>query len=95
MTKTALQKRLIAALDKDNSVLIDRSTLSTAKGYSEAYMLELGLRKSDLKKLETLGLAIRGISVFTGPMRQKVTQTAWVLLAEGSTNEKRETNEVN
>lgn len=78
MTKNALEKRLKSALDKDNSILINRKDLATAKGFSEKYLNELGLRKADLKKLETIGGAIRGISKYA----DGTSRTAWILLGD-------------
>lgn len=84
MTKSALTRRLKQALDADNSIVIDPKDLKDAKGFKQDYLLSLGLRKSDLKKLESMGQAKRGVAHFQiGPkaMPYRFSHLVWVLLA--------------
>jgi hypothetical protein len=46
------------------------------RGYRESYMLELGLSKADLKKLERAGMAYRGYSTGAGQPHK----VAWALI---------------
>lgn len=60
MTKNSLQRRLDQAINNDNTILVTREDLGTVQGFPLEHFLYLGLRKSDLKKLESQGKAIRG-----------------------------------
>lgn len=58
--KTALFKRVQAALEKDMHIVVPRDQVQKSLGYSLKHFEELGLSKTDLKQLESQNLAQRG-----------------------------------
>lgn len=73
MTNSALQKRVNAALKEDEAlrskdakhgILVHRDDIAKSRPFSLTYMESVGLRKSDLKKLVSANLAIRGLAKF-------------------------------
>lgn len=61
MTNSALQRRINKALTEDNTILVHRSSIMKERPHALEYMEYLGLRKADLRKLESAGLAVRGL----------------------------------
>ena len=57
---STLKERFNKALEQDNSTVCERKDLANQSGWGYGYFEYLGMRKSDLKKLERMGLAIRG-----------------------------------
>lgn len=71
-----LKERVLEALSKDPTIVVGKSKLEQATGFSEAYMNSLGLEKRDLKKLANKGLALKGYA------KRKTGHTPmWVLVA--------------
>lgn len=73
MTNSALQKRVNAALKEDETlrskhskhgILVHIDDVAKSKPFSLEYMESVGLRKSDLKKLVSANLAVRGLAKF-------------------------------
>lgn len=76
MTNTALQRRVNQALVNDEyirikagnetsqGILVNRRDIAKSKPFSLEYMESIGLRKADLKKLVSAGLAIRGLAKY-------------------------------
>lgn len=62
MTNRALKRRLINALNEDNTILVSSADLSKSSGFKLDHFQYLGLRESDLKRLESFGMARRGYS---------------------------------
>lgn len=52
--------RLTAACDANPAIVTPKSRLQEATGFTEAYLLSLGLTKGDLLRLERAGMLIRG-----------------------------------
>lgn len=77
MTNSALQKRVNNALNIDNSILVHRDDIMKEKPHTLEYMEYLGLRKADLKKLESAGLAVRGLCTV-----KKELKTGWMLITD-------------
>lgn len=76
-------KRLQAALEQDNSIVLGPEELKEAVGFTEAYLEMLGLTKADLKRLETCGFAKRGyLPRMTRRGKNTGHQVRWVLLAQ-------------
>lgn len=57
---SGLKQRIETALKQDSGILVEVSKIAEAEGVTLEYMEELGIRKSDLKKLETNNMALRG-----------------------------------
>lgn len=55
-----LFEKLKAAIEADPEVIVPKDKLGESEGYNLAYWDVLGLSKTDMKKLERKGLAIRG-----------------------------------
>ena len=55
-----LEEKLSSALLLDPDIIIDRSEYQEYTGSTERYLVSLGLTRSDLKKLERVGRAVRG-----------------------------------
>lgn len=55
-----LFEKVKAAIEADPKVIIPKDKLSETTGYPLSYWDILGLSKTDMKKLERKGLAIRG-----------------------------------
>lgn len=53
-------QRVMDAVKKDPSIVCDRSKVTVEVGRSLEHLESLGVRKSDLKRLERQGLAVRG-----------------------------------
>lgn len=73
MTNTALQRRVNQALvndeykrapDQTQGILVHRKAIAKSKFFSLEYMESIGLKKADLKKLVSAGLAIRGLAKY-------------------------------
>lgn len=72
MTNTALQRRVNQALTNDEytrikagqGILVNRKDIAKSKPFSLEYMESIGLKKADLKKLVSAGLAIRGLAKY-------------------------------
>lgn len=76
MTNTALQRRVNQALLNDEytrikagnetvqGILVNRKDIAKSKPFSLEYMESIGLKKADLKKLVSAGLAIRGLAKY-------------------------------
>lgn len=73
MTNSALQKRVNLALKQDETlrskdakhgILVHIDDVAKSKPFSLTYMESLGLRKSDLKKLVSANLAVRGLAKY-------------------------------
>lgn len=58
--RDAFAKRVDAAVAKDPSIMTTREGLNEASGNTEEYLEGLGIRKSDLRRLESWDLAKRG-----------------------------------
>lgn len=80
MSKSALHKRVFKAINEDNTIVVDIEDVEGHRGFTEQYMLDLGLRRYDLKQLHKNGLALRGKDV-------KGT-TMWVLIGRTDIEEK-------
>jgi|SRR6185437_472317 len=87
MTNTALQKRVNAALAEDEAlrsekathgILVHRNDIAKARPFSLEYMESLGLKKADLKKLKSAGLAYNGLALFN----DKKYHSAWILVTD-------------
>lgn len=52
-------KNLISAYEKDPTILTDRGKVNETLGSDPRWLLELGLSKNDLIRLERLGLAYK------------------------------------
>ncbi len=52
--------RLEAALKANNKLTTFRDQVANSPGFPEAYLLNMGLTKSDLLRLERSGMALRG-----------------------------------
>lgn len=52
--------RLKLACLQDNSIVVSSKDLGNSEGFPESYLVDLGLTKADLKRLETCGFAKRG-----------------------------------
>jgi hypothetical protein len=85
-------ERLKAAIVKDPSVIADPKTINNHEGSTLAHMESLGLKKTDLKRLERYGFAIRGYTpnyweykdtegTLKGISRGPGMEVRWVLLA--------------
>lgn len=72
MSKSALHNRVFKAINEDNTIVVDINDVESHKGFTEAYMEQLGLRRYDLKQLWKNGLALRGKDI--------KGKTMWVLL---------------
>lgn len=78
---STFKDRVKEALHEDSSIAVTKGELSQTQGFSTEYLGILGLKQSDLKKLERKGLAVRGYlkvskgSIFKGSEYQK----RWVL----------------
>lgn len=57
-----LLEKVKNALQADPNISVTIGELLTNPGFEESYLSLLGLDRSDLKKLERMGLAIRGYS---------------------------------
>jgi hypothetical protein len=55
-----LRERVAKALEQDNTLVVDRKDAHKCPGFTTQYMEYLGIKKSDLKRLERAGLALRG-----------------------------------
>lgn len=53
-------ERIQLAIGQNPSILVHRKDLYSSEGFSEDYLVSLGLTRSDLKRLERGGLAVRG-----------------------------------
>ncbi len=95
-----MNKRLVQvvkdALANDNTIVVPSNRIEGAKGFTEAHMEYIGLKRNDLKKLERHGLALRGYGthVTQSKLGRQVakTQTMWILVGaaipeEGTKNE--------
>jgi hypothetical protein len=60
MSRLGLRDRLNLALGQDPRLVIDRKEAETHPGFPIEYFEELGMNRSDLKKLVAKGLALRG-----------------------------------
>lgn len=80
MSKSALHNRVLKAIHEDNTIVVDIKDVEGHKGFTEQYMLDLGLRGYDLKQLYKNGLALRG--------RDVKGTTMWILLGRTDTEEK-------
>ncbi len=68
-----LREKLIAALEKDRTIVSDLESVGKHPGNSEDYLGTLGLERKDLKRLERYGFAVRGYTpnTFEVPARDK------------------------
>lgn len=55
-----LKARIETALEKNPHIVVSPSDINNTTGFELSYLEELGIRKSDLKRLERFGLAVRG-----------------------------------
>lgn len=55
-----LDEKVRLALGQDSTIAVTRAELETAEGKTEAYLDSLGLSRTDLKRLERKGFALRG-----------------------------------
>lgn len=90
MTNTALQKRVNIALNNDNSILVHRKDVLKSRPFSVEYLESLGLRKGDLKKLESAGLAIRGLARFG----KNLSKIGWLLITDTEMETENEAKEI-
>lgn len=75
------RERIKKAVMEDNSIVVTKTELSNPEfkhsGFGMGHLEYLGLRKSDLRKLEHAGMAVRTYAKeFTG------NQTRWLLLED-------------
>jgi len=54
--------KLLEIAEKHPEILVKKEDLSKAEGFSLPYYKSIGLGKNDLRRLERLGVAIRGYS---------------------------------
>lgn len=82
MTNNALARRLALAIENDNNIVVERSRLHEAKGVSLDYMQFIGLRKADLKALESKGIAIYGrVKIKVGNIYPgHKTEARWIIV---------------
>ncbi len=75
------RERVKKALIEDTSIMITKKELLDPEfrhtGFGTDHMQYLGLKKSDLKKLERAGLAVRSYKC-----EQEGNQTRWLLLID-------------
>lgn len=100
--ETRLYKVVQAAITKDPKIVVHESDANLHPGFTEEYMDAAGLNRSDLKRLERKGLALRGYSKNVWTAGETVNghlvendafyvgkghQVRWLLLARGPKNE--------
>lgn len=82
MIKKALAERIATAIHNDPGCIVALSQLETTKGFDVEYAQFIGLKKGDLKKLERLGMAKRGMfkREYTGTIKGFEYNTRWILI---------------
>lgn len=84
----SLSLRLKTALEQDSTISVPRSELKNYRGFTVNYLTMLGLQPRDLKKLEKLGVAIRGrlptkAYDVLGKEREAGHELRWLIMDEG------------
>ena len=76
----SLLERVQDACEKDNTIVCARDKVSEVSGFAESYFEYLGLSRTDLKKLESTGLALRGYA--RGTTRGGGHSVRWILITD-------------
>lgn len=76
-------ERLKLALGQDPTLVVESKDLDKATGYTEEYFETLGLKHTDLKRLESCGFALRGWRAQANQYGKRGgSRTVWILIAD-------------
>lgn len=86
MSANKTKRRLEAAMDADNTLVVDRAELDKHLGFSLAHMQYVGLTKTDLRRLEAAGIVKRGmVKVPKGSIYKGFdTQTRYIIVGDAN-----------